>query len=128
MPIDISHVEDRIILAQWQEVVTLEEIFKAGEETTELAKQHSYDEYIQILQAMNLTRIPFELRMLSKVVEADKQVRGYVVVGAPKWTQMITRVVSMASSIEFEHVTNYEDGLQRARELRNQLQNNSETG
>jgi predicted transcriptional regulator len=127
MPIDVSHVEDRIILAQWQGVVTLEEIFQAGKDTTQIAETHHYDDYIQILQAVNLIRVPFELRMLSKVVQADKHVRGYVVVGAPKWTQMITRVVSIASSIEFEHVTDYEDGLKRARELRNQLEQSSGT-
>ncbi len=121
MPITIEHLEDHIIVARWCGVIRLEEVFEAGKETLAVGNAHGYDHYVQIIDGREVERIPFEMRMLSKVVLNDRLVSHYVILGAPTWTQTITRIVQIITRVQFEHFNTYEVAIERAREVRDKI-------
>jgi hypothetical protein len=121
MTIYIEHPEPYIIHARWQGVVTLDEIFEAGQEAYETIAEHGLDAYIHIIDGREVDRVPFEMRLLGKVIQRDKLVRHYIILGAPAWTKTITRIVGMLSRIPMEHYEDYDAAIERAREVRNTM-------
>ena len=117
MTIIVEVIEPRVHMGKWVGNVTMSEILEATEKTQQDATDNNYETYIFVIDARELQSFPFEISSLGKVTKINSTSLAYVILGAPRWTRNITKILRLFSVQDFIHVETYEQALETARSI-----------
>jgi hypothetical protein len=122
MPIILEHKDAGVIVAHWQNVVTIEDVIHRTDDVRQLADQHGDGAYSVVVDLTEVTRIPVDLTNLRSIVRADPRVLAFLIVDAPAVGRMVGQILSKLTTNHFEFFDRLEDAVNRAGQLYAQRQ------
>ncbi|MCU0497749.1 MAG: hypothetical protein MUF87_10390 [Anaerolineae bacterium] len=115
MPISLQRIDHAIYLANYTDVVTLEDFYGSLTSLERFLSEDQAQFHVVILRAQNLKKIPFELQALSKSITPQRA--GTLIVNAPLFAQMLGNMVSRFSGHPLEFFDSLEAAIDRAHEI-----------
>jgi hypothetical protein len=118
MAYQLERSEPGVIFANFEGVVTKEEVIRFTHERIQLADAHQEQHYVGIMDVSRSQSLPFDVQMTSWAMKADPRLIQLIVVGnRTLLLKILANIIATLLQFNAEFVDTREVALERARAL-----------
>ncbi len=111
MPLNFHYLEAGVVHVQWLNKVTIEELEGAIAQIRARIDEQGDAYYVEIVDLLECTQIPFDLRGLRRIGTYDPRIVGYVVLKPSTLAKTMANMLSQVAGLSFRMTSTLEEAI-----------------
>ncbi|MEZ4672135.1 MAG: hypothetical protein R3E39_29870 [Anaerolineae bacterium] len=115
-----QYLEKGVVYINWFDRVTVDELEVGVKEINQVIDKADDQIYVEIIDLLECTAIPFDLRGLRRVATHDHRIVGYIIVNPNAFAKTMANMLIQVTQLPFRFVSTPEVALATARDILSQ--------